>query len=90
MVETISDYFPQPHAVNAIDSGSEHGRGHVCANDGISRHISRICGRWAPAYTFHRFLLVELDPAVAHTSYGASLSRPIFEPNVWWADYMIF
>jgi hypothetical protein len=90
MVETISDYFPQPHAVNAIDSGSEHGRGHVYASDTISRHIPHICGRWAPAYTFRHFFLVELDPAVAHTSYGASLSRPILGPNALWADYTIF
>jgi hypothetical protein len=89
-VETISDYFPQPRAVNAIDSGSEHGRGHVYASDGISRHIPRIYGHWAPTYTFRRFFLVDLVPAVALTSYDASLSRPIFEPNLWWANYMIF
>jgi hypothetical protein len=80
-VETISDYFPQPRTVDAIDSGSEHGRGRVHASDGIGRHIHRICGHWAPAYTFRRFFLVNLVPAVALTSYDSSLSRPIFEPN---------
>ena len=80
-MEAISDYLPQPHAVNAIDSGSERGRGHVYANDGISRRIPRLCGHWAPAYTFRRFFLLDLVPAVALTSYYASLSRPILEPN---------
>jgi hypothetical protein len=88
-VETISDYFPQPCAVDAIDSGSEHGRGCVHASDGISRHIHRICGHWAPAYTFRRFFLVDLVPAVALTSHDASLSCSIFELTMWWANYMI-
>ena len=89
-METISDYFPQPRAVNAIDSGREHGRGHVYASDGISRHIPRVCGLWAPAYTFRRFFLVDLVPAIALTSYDASLSSSIFEFNVWWANHMVF
>jgi len=89
-VETISDCFPQPRAVNAIDSGSEHGRGRVYASDGISRHIPCIYRHWAPAYTFRRVFLVDLVPAVALTSYDAPLSRPIFEPSSWRANYMIF
>ena len=31
---------------------------------------------------FRRFLLVDLVPAVALTSYDASLARPIFEPSI--------
>jgi hypothetical protein len=83
-VETISDYFPQPRAVNAIDSRIEHGRGHVYASDVISRHIPRVCGYWAPAYTFRRFFLVDLVPAVALTFNDASLSCPIFEHTISW------
>jgi hypothetical protein len=88
-VDTISDYFPQPRADIAIDSGIKLGHGHDYASDGISHHIPRICGHWTPAYTFRRFFLVDLVPAVALTSYDASLSCPIFEPNAWWANYMI-
>jgi hypothetical protein len=69
----------QSRAVNAIDSGSEHGRWHVYASVGISRHIHRICGIWAPAYTFRRIFLIDLVPAVALAAHDASLSRPIFE-----------
>jgi hypothetical protein len=76
--------------VNAINSGSEHGRGHVYSNDNINRHIRLICGHWAPAYTFRRFFLVDLVPTVAHSYFVPSLSRPIFEPNAWRANYMIF
>ena len=89
-VESLSDYFPQLRAVNVIDSGSKHGRGHVYASDGVSRRFHRIYRHWAPAYAFRRLLLVDLVPAVALTSYDASLSRPIFEPNAWRANYIIF
>ena len=75
----MSDYFYQLRAINAIDSGSEHGRGHVYASNGIGRRIPRICGHWAPAYTFRRLCLFDLVPVVALTSYDASLSCPIFE-----------
>jgi hypothetical protein len=75
-VETISDYFPQAPAINVIGPGSEHGRGHVYSSDVIGRRIPRVCGHWAPAYTFRRFLLVDLVSAVALTSYDASLSFP--------------
>jgi len=75
-VEAVSDYFPQPRAVNAIDPGIEHGHGHVSASDVIGRHIPRVCGHWPPAYAFRRFSFVDLVPAVALTSYAASLSFP--------------
>lgn len=77
----LTDYFPQLRADNVIDSGREHGRGHDYASDGIGRHIPRIFGHWAPAYTRRRLFFIDLVPAVALTSYDASLSRPIFEPN---------
>src|SRR5690349_12245384 len=82
--------LPQSCAVDVIDSGREHGRRHVYASDGISRLIHRICGFWAPAYTLCRLFLIDLVPAVALTSYDASLSRPIFESIAWWANCMIF
>ena len=88
-METISDYFPQPRAVNTIDPGSEHGRGHVHASDVISRRVPRVCGHWTPAYTFRRLFLVDLVPAVALTSYDALLSRPIIEPTISWANHTI-
>jgi hypothetical protein len=88
--ELLSDYFPQSRAVDVIDSGSEHGRGDVYASDGISRHIPRIRGHWAPAYTFGRLFFVDLVPAVGSASYDASLSHPILEAMAWWANYMIF
>ena len=74
--ETLFDYFRQLRAVNAIDSGSKHGRGYVYASNGISRRFPRIYSHWAPAYAFHRLLLVDLVPAFALTSYDASLSHP--------------
>ena len=78
----MSDYLPQPRAVNAIDSGSEPGRGHVYASTVINHRFPRIYKHWAPAYTFRRLFLLDLVPAVTLTSYDASLSRPIFEPNM--------
>jgi hypothetical protein len=89
-VESLSDYFPQLRAVNVIDSGSKHGRGHVYASDGVSRRFHRIYRHWAPAYAFRRLLLVDLVPAFALTSHDASLSHPIFDPTMWWANHMIF
>jgi len=72
----MSDYLPQPRAVNAIDSSSESGRGHVYASAVIHHRFPRICRHRAPAYTFRRLFLVDLVPAVALTSYDASLSFP--------------
>ena len=89
-METPFDYFPQLRAVNAIDSGSKHGRGHVYASDGISRRFPRIYRHRASAYAFRRLLFVNLVPALALTSYDASLSPPIFEHSMWWANLMIF
>jgi hypothetical protein len=89
-VESLSDYFHQLRAVNAINSGRKHGRGHVYASDGISRRFPRIYSHWAPAYAFRRLLLVDLVPAFALTSYVASLSRSIFELTMWWANHVNF
>ena len=86
----MSDYFPQPRADNAVDSGIEHGCSHVYAGSIISHRFSPICRHRASAYTFRRLFLVDLVPASELTSYDASLSRPIFEPNAWLANYMIF
>ena len=88
-MESLFDYLPQLRAVNAIDSGSKHGRGHVYASDGVSRRFPRIYGHWTPAYAFRRLLLVDLVPASAFTSYDASLSHPVFEPTMT-ANHMIF
>jgi hypothetical protein len=80
-VQPLSDYFLQLRAVDAIDSGRKHGRGHVHAGDGVSRRFPRIYGHWARAYACRRLLLVNLVPALALTSYVASLSHSIFEPT---------
>ena len=86
LFRTISDYFPQPCAVNAINSGREPGCGHVNASDGISHRFHHICRHWAPAYAFRHLFLVDLVPAVALASYDASLSHPIYELNAWWTN----
>ena len=88
-VVSLSDHFPQLRAVNAIDSGRKHGRGHVFTSDVVGRRFPRIYSHWAPAYAFRRLLLVDLVPAFALTSYAASLSHPIFEPIMWCANHMI-
>jgi hypothetical protein len=71
-VESLSDYFPQLRAVDAIDSGRKHGRGHVYAGDGVSRRFPRIYSHWARAYAFRRLLLVDLVPDLTFTSYVTS------------------
>jgi hypothetical protein len=72
-----ADYFLQPRAVAANDSGREHGSGHVYASDGISRGLPCICRLWTSAYTLRHLFITDLVPALALASNDASLSRPI-------------
>jgi len=76
---TLADYFSQPCAVNAIDSGGERGSGHVYASDGISRRFQRLYRHWARAYTFHHLFLIDLVLVVVLSSPIFSLSCAIFD-----------
>jgi ABC-type multidrug transport system fused ATPase/permease subunit len=80
-VETLSDYSPQPCAVNSISSGSELGGDPFYAGDSISRGFPHIFRSWEPARIFRRLSISDLFRAFALTSHDASLSRMIFDPE---------
>jgi hypothetical protein len=71
---TISDYFPQPRAVNAIDSGSEHDRDHVYASATISQRFSHtVYAGIGHQLTPFESVVFSLAPTVYATSPNASL-----------------
>ncbi len=75
----LADIFPQPRAIDADDSGSEHGSVHVHASNSITRRFPRIFRLWAPNYTFRHLFIIDFVPALALASHDASLSLVIFD-----------